>query len=179
MKKISRAEAQRQGLKRYFTGKPCKHGHVSKRVTVNGDCYECLKLRMKIRRQQKAELLNEQHRQRYADDPQSYLERAERWRCANPEKRRAIAAAWARRNPQATAKRRAAKLQRTPPWADLKAIEAFYKACPKGHHVDHYYPLQGGICSGLHVLENLRHIPAKENISKGNKMPEDFYRLLT
>lgn len=38
---ISRADAKRAGLKYYFTGKPCKHGHVSERKSVNGDCYAC------------------------------------------------------------------------------------------------------------------------------------------
>lgn len=37
---ISRAEAKALGLKRYFTGNPCKHGHVAIRL-VAGDCIEC------------------------------------------------------------------------------------------------------------------------------------------
>lgn len=42
---ISRAEAKAAASKRYFTGKPCKHGHVSERVTVNGACTECDRLK--------------------------------------------------------------------------------------------------------------------------------------
>jgi hypothetical protein len=38
---MTRREAKAQGLKRYFTGKPCKHGHVSDRTTVDGSCCEC------------------------------------------------------------------------------------------------------------------------------------------
>ena len=41
MQIISRAEAKAKGLKRYFTGKPCKHGHVAERVVVNATCVEC------------------------------------------------------------------------------------------------------------------------------------------
>jgi len=41
MQVISRAEAKAKGLKRYFTGKPCKHGHVAERVVVNATCVEC------------------------------------------------------------------------------------------------------------------------------------------
>ena len=99
------------------------------------------------------------------------------WKASNFEKKNAITTAWRIANPERVrshvAKRRAAKLERTPPWADLDAIKAFYLACPKGHHVDHHYPLQGEICSGLHVIENLRYLPAHENLSKGNRMPED------
>jgi hypothetical protein len=66
--------------------------------------------------------------------------------------------------------RYAAKLQRTPVWADLKAIEKFYKNCPKGHHVDHIVPLQGKEVSGLHVEHNLQYLTASENCRKSNKL---------
>jgi hypothetical protein len=69
----------------------------------------------------------------------------------------------------AEAKRRACKLQQTPKWADLKAIEHFYRNCPEGYHVDHIIPLQGKNVRGLHVLENLQYLPANANISKGNR----------
>lgn len=66
-------------------------------------------------------------------------------------------------------KRRIAKMQRVPKWADLKAIASFYANCPPGYHVDHIIPLQGKNVSGLHVLSNLQYLPAAENIRKRNK----------
>lgn len=36
------AEAKASGSKYYFTGRPCKHGHIAKRAVVSGNCYECL-----------------------------------------------------------------------------------------------------------------------------------------
>lgn len=39
----SRAQALRIGATRYYTGKPCKHGHVAYRQAVSGNCTECLK----------------------------------------------------------------------------------------------------------------------------------------
>jgi 5-methylcytosine-specific restriction endonuclease McrA len=42
---ITRAEAKRLGLKRYFPGSTCKHGHTTERATVNGLCLECARLK--------------------------------------------------------------------------------------------------------------------------------------
>jgi hypothetical protein len=38
---ITRAEAQAQGLQRYYQGKPCKYGHDSERYTSTGICVAC------------------------------------------------------------------------------------------------------------------------------------------
>lgn len=41
----ARQMARQQGLARYFTGKPCKRGHVAERYLNNGECVICAKLR--------------------------------------------------------------------------------------------------------------------------------------
>jgi len=41
MKIITRKEARARGLKRYFTGKLCKHGHVAERLVSVRNCLEC------------------------------------------------------------------------------------------------------------------------------------------
>jgi len=41
LKIVPRSEAKERGLKKYFTGKPCKHGHTCERVTLSGACLEC------------------------------------------------------------------------------------------------------------------------------------------
>jgi predicted Fe-S protein YdhL (DUF1289 family) len=40
---ITRKQAIEQGLKRYFTGKPCKRGHVDERYVTRG-CIACLNI---------------------------------------------------------------------------------------------------------------------------------------
>lgn len=40
---ISRTQAKNAGFKRYFTGKPCKHGHITERIVVRGTCISCKK----------------------------------------------------------------------------------------------------------------------------------------
>lgn len=41
----SRADAKAAGLKRYFTGKPCKHGHVSERLLSDRNCLACANIK--------------------------------------------------------------------------------------------------------------------------------------
>lgn len=68
----------------------------------------------------------------------------------------------------------------TPIWRDRAAIRIIYEEARRltretgiQYHVDHYYPLQGDLCCGLHVHQNLRIITATENFSKHKKHPMD------
>jgi hypothetical protein len=77
------------------------------------------------------------------------------------------------------AKRRAAKLKRTPKWLtpfDKLKIECLYQLASMRNresdrkwHVDHIIPLQGAFVSGLHVPDNLRVILAIDNMRKNNQ----------
>ena len=112
------------------------------------------------------------------------------WRAANREKSRASAAAWKKAHPEVqnalNSKRRAAKINATPSWANLFFIEEAYdlarlrsQATGFKWHVDHIVPLRSKKVCGLHVEANLRVIPATHNIAKGNRhwpdMPEENY----
>jgi len=68
------------------------------------------------------------------------------------------------------AKRRAAKLNATPKFANINKIKEIYKNCPKGYHVDHIVPLQGENVCGLHVEWNLQYLTPSANLSKSNKL---------
>ena len=51
MEIISREEARAKGLKRYFTGEPCVHGHVCERYVSSDACVECERARRRAYRQ--------------------------------------------------------------------------------------------------------------------------------
>jgi len=45
MEIITRQDAMEQGLKRYFTGEPCKHGHVCEKYCCRNTCVNCVALK--------------------------------------------------------------------------------------------------------------------------------------
>lgn len=148
---VTRQQALAQGLKRYFTGVPCKRGHVTERDVAQRRCLECEKVT-----------------QRYENCTPAQIEAkrgyGQKWYDANKDtdahrtySRASAMEAYARR------------IQRIPSWVDLKAITAFYAACPDGYEVDHIIPLNGKIVSGLHVLNNLQYLTFADNRAKSNK----------
>ena len=120
--------------------------------------------------------------------PEMQNEANARYRAAHPERRRACFTAWAKANPGKVnalrSKRRAAQLERTPPWSDLQEISLIYqqsaslkKLLGRDTHVDHVVPLQGDLVSGLHVPHNLQIMFASDNCAKSNKFDiQEFNR---
>ena len=87
---------------------------------------------------------------------------------------------WVQRNKPkkaaATRAYQAAKIQRTPFWADRVANDYVYHAAQvikdvygTSWEVDHIIPLQGKNVSGFHIAKNLQLMPVSENRSKSNK----------
>lgn len=196
-KLLSRKEAIETGSKVYFTGKPCKHGHVSYRRTDRRNCVECAKLhnlrwkeknpdygkewlsnnqeRMKFLKKE-WKINNKIHvseygRQYYFKNKETILAKGSEWSKSNRPKRNSY---WS--------KYKAQKLKATPPWLTedhISQMQDMYwlaKDCEsvsgQKYHVDHIVPLQGENVCGLHVPWNLQVIPAELNLSKGNKLQE-------
>ena len=82
-KKISREEARKKGLIRFYTGKPCKRGHLAFRRTKFGICVACSA---------------EDYQKRRTKQLAKYKER----RKNNLEKARAYSAAWRENNRERT-----------------------------------------------------------------------------
>jgi hypothetical protein len=172
---VTRAEAKLLGNRRYYTGQPCKHGHIDEWLTSIGTCVVCNRIAGKRWRdlhphsaEEKARqvLLTKEWVEKNRDRARAY------WRKA--EKKKAKQKPWLMIE---KANRRAySKAQRTPVWADLKLIKDIYRQAwllsnRRGtkYHVDHIVPLRGKNVSGLHVHYNLQILSAKENSIKSNK----------
>jgi hypothetical protein len=74
MEKISRIRALVEGKKRYFTGIPCKRGHISERYVASYICVECSEVAekkyIKNNRKKRNETMRKYWRKRYANDPE-------------------------------------------------------------------------------------------------------------
>ena len=97
MNLTSRKEAVEKGLKFYFTGKPCKHGHVSKRYTAKSYCVECSRLsalesqsknpERKRQNQKRYESRNKERLKcRYLENKEDYSERSKSYYIKNRDK---------------------------------------------------------------------------------------------
>lgn len=181
---ITRKQARHQGLKRYFTGKSCKHGHIFQNYVSTGRCVRCA-LNIGTGEERKKYLLK--NKLKIRDRNKEYYKKNKTKFTESSVKRKSTKAKeivaqkkeyYAKNKAEYLARcrlRQSRLIQRTPAWADLKKIEKFYKdreTISNGtgvlHHVDHIIPLQGKTVSGLHVENNLQIIPAKENMSKHN-----------
>ena len=181
MEIITRQEAIAQGLRHYFTGEPCEHGHAAQRWVKSYVCIECNRMHKKAERQRNPEHVRKRkrawdsrNRERVASCKKERETEADRIK----NRERAAAHYWANKAEYVarSIKRQARVKRATPSWADLEAIKKIYikrQDVSDGtgieHHVDHIVPLLGKNVCGLHVPWNLQVIPAADNLSKSNK----------
>lgn len=120
-----------------------------------------------------------EQKRRELSDPtkrKEHVERAKKWRHANPDKVKLFKHMQKPLRAQRTMKRYARKVNATPAWADQRKIETIYaianfltQRTGVRYQVDHVYPIMGKTSCGLHVPENMRVVTATANQQKGNR----------
>lgn len=99
---ISRKDARALGLKRYFTGKPCRRGHVMERYTPSGRCLGCNKVLCSAWQNNNRDWLNDYFREWYGRDLEGRRLHLRERRAANPDelkKHNERNARWREENP--------------------------------------------------------------------------------
>lgn len=91
---ITRADAKAAGLTRYFTGKPCKHGHVSDRDVSSHTCSECLKIRSAEWAKANPDKRLESERKHRATNAEKIAATKKAWKAANRDKHNASNRRW-------------------------------------------------------------------------------------
>lgn len=185
----TRKEAQAIGATHYFTGEPCKHGHVAPRKT-KGACTECLKVEWVLGNKKRADYFAAYNRSEAGKEAKAnYYERNREVVIARAQARpavekRASRNAWKANNPvQVLADnkvRRRKHREATPPWITKRQkteMRSLYQIAitmtqttGEQYVVDHIVPLRSDVVCGLHVPWNLRVITQDENLKKSNKL---------
>jgi 5-methylcytosine-specific restriction endonuclease McrA len=185
----TRAEAKATGAKYYFTGDPCKHGHIAPRKT-KGSCIECLKVEWARALETRADYYREYNKSEagrqakegyYARNKDAIIAAAQ----ARPdEAKRQYRKTHKINNPELykelVSVRRRRFRDATPKWLSVEqkmeirlkyrlAIE-MSRTTGVRHAVDHVIPLQGEEVCGLHVPWNMEVITQDENLKKYNKL---------
>lgn len=89
MELVSIQFARDNGLKRYFTGKLCRHEHIAERSVASRGCIVCAQALTREWRKDNQEHLANYNKASYAADPEIHKERTRKWMKNNPEKRKA------------------------------------------------------------------------------------------
>jgi len=184
----TRKDAKEVGAKYYYTGEPCKHGHIALRKT-KGACVECLRVEWEksnetrtdyFKTYNQSEVGKENKRKYYERNRDTVIARAN----ARPlEEKKFWKKLHKQNNPEyynvLTSLRRRRHREATPKWLTKKQrneIKELYKIAVtmtkttgEKYVVDHIVPLHGETVCGLHVPWNLRVITQEENLTKSNK----------
>lgn len=129
--------ARQAGDVHYFTGRPCKSGHVAVRYASNGGCVDC------GYSESKRQLRREHYARHAARERERSKSRKRAWLNLNPH-----------RHCEQAARRRARKRNQVCTCCSREEIAELYRAAQlTGGEVDHRIPLALG---GMHCSKNMQ-----------------------
>ena len=185
----NRKEAKLTKAKYYFTGNPCKHGHIALRKT-KGNCVDCMKIEWsnpsEARKEyftnyNKSEAGQAAKRRYYEANKEDVIARAtarpdadkHRYRMNykknDPDKYRELVGLRQRRRKQATPKWLTAT-HKMEIRLKYRLARELSRITGIKYVVDHIIPMFGKTVCGLHVPWNLDVITHSENSKKSNKL---------
>ena len=186
----SLSEAQRLGEKFYFTGKPCKEGHLEPRYTSSAECVICRRAKSMVRHNEKRDEILEQMKirgkEKYHGDEKyklKILEWQKQYREENRELRRESQRRYVENNKEKVKvgaikyyykRKKAVNTYSSDELTEFAFSEARElcnlrkEATGFNWEVDHVVPLISKKVCGLHKWTNFAVIPASVNRSKQN-----------
>lgn len=178
MDEVTLKEAKAQGLKRYYTGKPCAKGHVAERITSTRTCVTCHYLASQDWVRNNPEKQSDRTRRWYQDNREGVIKRTSEYNKTHREQcreysRKSYVKHSSYHKHRAVVRKRGLKHRSFEHEQHL--IKDFYANCPEGYHVDHEIPLSHPLDCGLHCLANLQYLTGADNLAKSNSWNQDQY----
>ena len=94
MRRVTRQQAVKRGLTKYFTSKACRRGHIDERWISNDTCISCAREAQAARFKKNPEQVRERDRKRYRKNPESKKKANARWHNKNKDYLREYYSQW-------------------------------------------------------------------------------------
>ncbi len=76
---VSRKDARERGMKLYFTGKPCKRGHIDRRRVSGACCQKCERILGKLKREKNKDKITAYQKKYRKDNPEKVAARHKKY----------------------------------------------------------------------------------------------------